>query len=153
VSDISFRRGEKKDAVTIAEFQIAMAWETEKLKLDPTTCGKGVSAVFEDSTRGHYYVACEGERLVGSLFVCFEWSDWRNGVVWWIHSVYLEPSVRGRGVFSEFYAMLKKEAQGDPGVRGLRLYVEKSNHHAQKVYAALGMTKEHYDLFEWLKGT
>jgi len=33
----------------------------------------------------------------------------------------------------------------------VRLYVDKRNAAAQRVYERLGMTREHYDLFEWLK--
>ena len=34
---------------------------------------------------------------------------------------------------------------------GLRLYVDKTNTSAQEVYTRLGMSKEHYELYEWLK--
>ena len=37
-------------------------------------------------------------------------------------------------------------------IRGLRLYVDKRNQAAARVYEKLGMTREHYDLFEWLEG-
>jgi RimJ/RimL family protein N-acetyltransferase len=32
------------------------------------------------------------------------------------------------------------------------LYVEKRNAAAQKVYERLGMSREHYEMFEWMKG-
>ena len=38
-----------------------------------------------------------------------------------------------------------------PALAGLRLYVEKANHAAHQVYRAMGMSPDHYDLYEWLK--
>jgi GNAT superfamily N-acetyltransferase len=128
-----------------------MAKETEDLALDGETCRKGVLAVFDDAAKGRYFVAEAGGRTVASLLVTSEWSDWRNGTVWWIQSVYVVPELRGRKVYSGLYAHVKGLAQSDPAVRGLRLYVEKKNLSAQKVYAALGMSAEHYDLYEWMK--
>jgi GNAT superfamily N-acetyltransferase len=80
-----------------------------------------------------------------------EWSDWRNGEVWWIHSVFIEPAYRGKGVFSKFYAYVKALVETDPKVRGLRLYVDKTNKSAQAIYGKLGMNGEHYNMFEWMK--
>jgi ribosomal protein S18 acetylase RimI-like enzyme len=39
----------------------------------------------------------------------------------------------------------------DPGILGLRLYVDKSNARAQEVYQSMGMNGEHYTVFEWMK--
>ncbi len=80
-----------------------------------------------------------------------EWSDWRNGTVWWIHSVYVEPSLRGRGTYSGLYRHVQALVTQDESLRGLRLYVDRRNASAQKVYSKLGMSDEHYQLFEWMK--
>jgi GNAT superfamily N-acetyltransferase len=120
-------------AAIITEFQLAMAWETEQLRLDPLKCTPGVRAVFEQPQRGRYYVATEGDRILGSLLITYEWSDWRNGDIWWIQSVYVIP-----------------EARND--VYGLRLYVEKHNTRAKQVYQQLGMSGDHYEVCEWMKG-
>jgi ribosomal protein S18 acetylase RimI-like enzyme len=89
--------------------------------------------------------------VVGVLLVTYEWSDWRNGRVWWIQSVYVAPAQRGQGVYSGLYRYVKGLVEKDSKARGLRLYVNRSNNHAQKVYEALGMSKEHYELYEWMK--
>ena len=145
----------EKDAPAIIDFQIKMAEETENIKLDPEVVSLGVRAVFKNSSLGHYYVCrqktSEGGLTVGSLLIVPEWSDWRNGTVWWIHSVYILPEYRGQGLFSKFYQFIQQAVQGSSELRGLRLYCDKRNHHAQKVYQKIGMSKEHYDLFEWLK--
>ncbi|GAH27290.1 unnamed protein product, partial [marine sediment metagenome] len=79
------------------------------------------------------------------------WWYWRNGTVLWIHSLYVIPQARNRGIFKKLYLNLKKQIQQSPELMGLRLYVDKRNKSAQKVYEKLGMDKEHYDLYEWLK--
>jgi GNAT superfamily N-acetyltransferase len=128
-----------------------MARETEGLDLDPDTLLRGVEGVFAEPARGTYWVAEEDGRLLGCLLVTSEWSDWRNGTVWWFHSVYVVPEARERGIFRRLYEHLRQTVEATPEVKGLRLYVERSNRAAQEVYARVGMDKEHYELFEWLK--
>ena len=156
-SGLRVRPATRDDAGTIVAFQIAMAQETEDLALDRDTVTAGVEAVFDDPAKGSYLVAEErtatGEgRVVGCLLTLPEWSDWRNGTVLWIHSVYVVPAARGRGVYRTLYAHLERTVETTPGLRGLRLYVDKTNVGAQRAYEALGMTREHYHLYEWLAG-
>ena len=146
-----FRAARPADAEAIAAFQAAMARETESLELDLPTVRRGVAAVFADPSKGRYFVADEGAGPVASLLITYEWSDWRDGVVWWIQSVFVTPEARGRKVYSGLYAFVQALAWKDERVRGLRLYVEKKNLAAQKVYAALGMSGEHYTVFERMK--
>ena len=83
--------------------------------------------------------------------ITYEWSDWRNGNVYWIQSVYVLPEYRGKGVFKEMYLHIKLSVKETPGLSGIRLYVDKHNHRAQKVYNKIGMDGSHYQLFEWMK--
>lgn len=139
------------DHSILTRFQIAMAFETEKLRLDPDTCSRGVLAVLEDDGKGTYFVAELEGHVTACLLILPEWSDWRNGTVWWIHSVYVEPETRGTGAFRALYEHVKDQVIADHTLRGLRLYVDKTNVSAQSVYRKLGMTDEHYQLFEWMK--
>ncbi len=148
---IKIRPGLLFDVQTIAGFQIKMAWETEALKLDPTTVEKGVEAVFDDPTKGKYWLAEMDGKVIGGLLTIPEWSDWRNGTVLWIHSVYVVSEFRKQGVYKKLYTHLKQLVETSSDLRGLRLYVDKSNQKAQAVYEILGMTGEHYHLYEWLK--
>ncbi|HBL26142.1 MAG TPA: GNAT family N-acetyltransferase [Acidobacteria bacterium] len=145
------RSARPDDAPVIARLQILMARETEGLELDPDTVGRGVAAVFADPGRGGYVVAESDGRIAGCLLVTPEWSDWRNGTVLWIQSVYVLPEQRGRGVYRALWEHLRERVEASPDLHGLRLYVDKRNTAAQRVYTRLGMTREHYDLFEWLK--
>lgn len=146
---VNYRGAGPHDARTIIEFQQAMARETEEVELDLQTVTRGVQAVFDDPARGRYFVADAGGRVVASLLITYEWSDWRNGVVWWIQSVYVDPEFRGRGVYAGLYAHVK--AAAGASVRGIRLYVDRRNTRAQEVYRRLGMDGEHYLVFEWMR--
>lgn len=139
------------DAPHIVEYQLKMALETENLELTKSVVELGVEAVFNDNSKGAYYVAEIDGRVVGSLLITYEWSDWRNGQVLWIQSVYVLKEFRGQGVFKKLYAYIKEKVS-DPGndFRGIRLYVDKTNNDAQKVYEKLGMENHHYEMYEWM---
>nr|WP_246202779.1 GNAT family N-acetyltransferase [Fulvivirga lutimaris] len=139
---------------TIVDFQILMASETEDLGLDKETLMSGAAAVFEDPAKGTYYVATEDdedENVIACLLITPEWSEWRNGTVWWIQSVYVIKEHRGKGIFKAMYEYIKAMVEEDETLKGIRLYVEKENTKAQAVYERIGMTAEHYKLYEWLK--
>lgn len=148
---LRIRPAEPADAGAIVDFQLRMAQETEALELDRGTLTRGVEAVFADPGKGAYWIAERGGRAVGGLLTTFEWSDWRAGVILWIQSVFVVPEERGRGVYRALYERVKRQVAESPELKGIRLYVEKRNAAAQQVYERLGMTREHYDLFEWLK--
>ena len=142
---------DKNHLSSIVNFQLAMALETENLDLDRDTVEKGVQAVFDDIHKGQYFVCEKDGKIIASLLTLFEWSDWRNGQVLWIHSVYVDPKHRNQGVFKNMYHHLKEIVEKDPKLFGLRLYVDHSNHLAQKVYEGLGMDNNHYSLYEWMQ--
>jgi GNAT superfamily N-acetyltransferase len=149
--DVTYRDAQPADAPHIVDFQIAMARETEEIDLDRATCARGVAAVFDNATRGRYFIAESDGRVAGSLLITYEWSDWRDGVVWWIQSVYVIPDLRGQGVYAGLYRHVQSIVKGDESVKGIRLYVDRRNERAQQVYARLGMNGEHYSVFEWMK--
>lgn len=128
-----------------------MARETEGMDLDLPTVTRGVQAVFDDPSKGQYWVAESDGRVAGSLLTTWEWSDWRNGTVLWIQSVYVLPELRGSGIYRRMYEHLRERVLDSPGLMGIRLYVDRRNTAAQRVYERLGMSSEHYEMFEWLK--
>ena len=132
----------------IAEFQVAMAMETEGKGLDYPTVERGVSYVFKEPKRGFYVtVKDDREQTVASALILKEWSDWRCADVWWIHSVYVVPSHRRMGVFRKMFAYIENKAR-ESDIFGIRLFVDKSNEAAKAVYRRLDMTDDHYELFE-----
>jgi GNAT superfamily N-acetyltransferase len=146
-----YRAARVADIPSIVQFQLAMARETEGLELDFDICTAGVRAVFEHPERGLYYVGEINQTVVASLLITYEWSDWRNGVVWWIQSVYVLPQFRRQGIYSGLYSCILALARADERVRAIRLYVDRRNVSAHKVYESLGMNGDHYQVFEWLK--
>ncbi len=148
---VRVRLAEEEDHEVIIDFQLKMAMETEGLSLNETILRKGVYAVFSDPKKGKYIVAEVEEKIVASMLITHEWSDWRNKWVFWIQSVYVQPEYRGKGVFKELYEHIKLIAEVDTRLAGLRLYVDNTNENARKVYEALGMDGDHYRLFEWMK--
>ncbi|TNE81817.1 MAG: GNAT family N-acetyltransferase [Bacteroidetes bacterium] len=141
------RIGNPEDTAIIADFNQKMAWETEKKQLDPTIINPGVEAVLKDSSKGFYLLFMEDNEVVGQLMVTYEWSDWRNNTIWWIQSVYVREDQRGKGIYTALYEEVKRRAK-EAGIQTIRLYVEKENARAQRVYRHHGMEATHYDLFE-----
>lgn len=128
-----------------------MAQETENKDLIPEVILAGVRSLFEHPSRGFYIVAETDGNVVACLMITTEWSDWRNGVFWWVQSVYVQTTYRRRGIYRSMYGFVKELAEKEPGVCGFRLYVEQDNSRAQNTYRALGMTQSPYCLFEELK--
>jgi GNAT superfamily N-acetyltransferase len=147
---IKIRRANPKDVKAIISFQQAMAMETESLKLKEAILEAGVKVVFKDPSKGEYYVAESNGSVIASLLITYEWSDWRNSNVWWFQSVYVIPEFRRKGVFRLMYLFIKEEAE-KLDIAGLRLYVETNNSAAMRTYEAMGMTSEHYTMYEWLR--
>ena len=148
VPEISVRYAEIDDSAAIVNFNQAMALETESKILPYDTVSAGVAGLIRRPEYGFYLLAEVSDRVVASLLVTFEWSDWRNGVIWWIQSVYVAPEWRRRGVYRKLYETVKAFAAQDSLVRGFRLYVEQDNLNAQQTYRALGMEKSYYRLYE-----
>src|SRR4051794_34077201 len=145
---LTIRRGRQGDAPTIADFNCRMAQETEHKHLDPEVVTRGVTRVFGDPARGFYLVAESGGEVVGQLMVTYEWSDWRDGWIWWIQSVYVREDVRKKGVFRSLFHEVERQARSAGDVVGIRLYVERDNTRAQATYASLGMLDAGYLVLE-----
>ncbi len=146
--DIRIRIAESKDVAAIAEMNMAMAWEIEQTRLSEDTLTRGVQAVLDNPEHGFYVVAESNGQVAGCLMITFEWSDWRCGQFWWIQSLYIRPPLRRQGVFRKLHEFVKTEALRRPNVCGIRLYVEHSNHVAQRVYEQIGMRPLLYRMYE-----
>lgn len=148
---IGIRLATRDDAQALIEFNSAMALETEGKRLLPEVIGAGVRSLLNNPASGFYVVAEADARVVASLMITKEWSDWRNGNLWWIQSVYVRPEWRRKGVYKRLYRHVQELAAQDPAVCGFRLYVERENHRAQATYRAAGMSETGYVVFEELK--
>ena len=144
------RSAAPRDLEPIAEFQQAMAQETEARGLDSEVLLRGVQAVLQDPNKGRYLIAedAQGREQIGSLMLTLEWSDWRGGWFWWVQSVYVVPERRGQGVYRALWEEVRRRAEAEPDVVGVRLYVESENGRAQAVYEHLGMNRTAYQMYE-----
>lgn len=142
------------DAGFIAQSQIKMAAESENLNLRPDVVAAGVAHVLANPAVGEYLIAEQTDsagncEAAGCLLLQKEWSDWRNGNVEWMHSVFVEKQFRRHGLFRWMHAVATARGR-TRGSLGLRLYVDRNNQAAQIVYTKLGMRNDHYELFEEL---
>lgn len=139
--------GKREDIEALAHFQLDMAAESEGTVLDYETVLKGVSAAMDDSAKATYIVAKIDDKPIASLMLTKEWSDWNNQWYWWIQSVYVTPEHRQSGVYKAMYSYVKDMARAQ-NIPQVRLYVDKTNIRAQKVYSNLGMHESHYLMYE-----
>jgi ribosomal protein S18 acetylase RimI-like enzyme len=146
-SNLIVRAARASDADVLADYNIRIARETESIALDPVTVGRGVRAVLAEASKGTYFVAEVNGVVVGQLMITHEWSDWRDGDIWWIQSVYVHPEHRKVGAFKALYRYAEEQAKL-AGAVGIRLYVDAHNETAQQAYARLGMTLSNYKVME-----
>jgi ribosomal protein S18 acetylase RimI-like enzyme len=146
--EIRVRPATLEDIEFLVRGNAQLALETEDIRLDVERLRKGIQAMFEDPARGFYLIAEVAGTPAGQMMITYEWSDWRNGVFWWIQSVYTIAERRRRGVFRALYTQAEALARQTGSVCGLRLYVENQNQRAQATYRSLGMQETSYRMFE-----
>jgi ribosomal protein S18 acetylase RimI-like enzyme len=144
---VSVRSAAIDDLKTIVDFNARMARETENLELDRAVLTRGVRAALMDPHKALYFVAETDGSIVGQLMITREWSDWRDGDIWWIQSVYVAEPARRGGVFRALFTHVEGLARRQ-GVVAVRLYVEHRNAVAQATYERLGMHRSHYVIME-----
>ena len=145
---LTIRDATPADAPTIADYNNRIAAETEDKQLDPNLIGPGVEALLADPSKGQYWVAEFDGEIVGQIMTTYEWSDWRNGMIWWIQSVYVHADHRRSGVFRALHDHVEALARARPDVIGLRLCVEKDNTRAQATYDSLGYSTTEYRVMQ-----
>ena len=143
VPGIFVREAGQSDVSTLIEYNLSLANETESILLDKDILRLGIEKALELNDC-RYLVAELNNKIVGQTMVTSEWSDWRNGVIWWMQSVYVNPDYRKRGVFQSILKHIENLAEKIPEVKALRLYVMDDNQIAQRVYQNLGMNNSNY---------
>jgi GNAT superfamily N-acetyltransferase len=143
----TIRAATLSDVEALIEFNAALAQETEGKQLDRDILRAGLKAILGDPALGFYTVAECNRQVVGSVMITKEWSDWRNGVFWWIQSVYVAHDYRRQGIYRSLFQHLLKLAE-EHNVCGFRLYVERDNLVAQSAYQTLGMIETAYKMYE-----
>jgi GNAT superfamily N-acetyltransferase len=147
-SPVHIRNATPVDCATIVEFNRRLALESENKQLDVATLERGVARALVSPEYCRYFVAETSGQIVGQTMLTYEWSDWRNGVFWWIQSVYVVAPQRGQGVFRALFEHIESLARQTPEVCGLRLYVEEHNRAALATYERLGLRPSGHRLYE-----
>ena len=143
----------ESDTLILAEHNCAMALETENKLLDLQVSILGVNGLFKRPEFGFYLVVQVNDTVAATLMVTYEWSDWRNGLIWWIQSVYVKPEYRRKGIYRAMYSQLKAMADASKvPVCGFRLYAETDNTNAHATYKECGMEVCEYLMFEQMLG-
>ena len=146
-SEINIREANKGDITILVQNNQALAEKTEALLLDKDVLREGIEQALKRE-ECHYFVAVIGEKVVGQTMITYEWSDWRNGIIWWIQSVYVLPAHRKQGIFRVLFKHIENLAKVNPQVKALRLYVMHNNNAGQETYQSLGMNDSGYIVFE-----
>jgi GNAT superfamily N-acetyltransferase len=148
--EVVIRLAELRDAEIIATFSMKMAQETEGLRLEKSVVTEGVQAVLKDPKKGFYLVAEDKKKktIVGQLAIVYEWSDWSNKQFWLMQGVYVDEDYRRKKIFSRLYRSLIEIAHQRGDVAGLRLFIEKHNESAKKVYRSLGIKESTHEVGE-----
>ena len=147
VTDIFVREAEQSDVSTLIEYNLSLADETESISLDKNILRLGIEKALELNDC-RYLVAELDNKIVGQTMLTSEWSDWRNGVIWWMQSVYVNPDYRKRGVFQSILKHIENLAEKTPEVKALRLYVMDDNQIARRAYQNLGIKNSSYLVYE-----
>jgi GNAT superfamily N-acetyltransferase len=148
-STFSVRSARLDDLPAIVDFNCRLAQETEHKCLDIETITRGVRRALSCPDLCRYFVAERQNEVIGQAMITLELTDWRDGVLWWLQSVYVAEPHRGQGIFRALFDHITAQAHADPEVRGLRLYVERENGRAQRVYEQLGMKPSGHFVYEW----
>ena len=145
--NIIIREAGESDLLSLVAYNLALAKETENLDLNKDTLRLGIQNSF--ALQGcHYFVAETEGNVVGQTMITSEWSDWRNGTIWWMQSVYVHPSYRKQGVFSKIFKHIETIAKKKLTIQSLRLYVMKNNQAGLKTYQNVGMNNSGYLVYE-----
>ncbi len=136
------------DVPKIVEFAVALAEESEQIRLDEEVVARGAHGFIDNPRFGFYLVAESDGQIAGSVMIIYEYSDWRDGVYWWVQSVFVDGEFRRRGIYRALYEEVKARACRQGNVRGFRLYVANHNRRARKVYRNMGMRETCYQVME-----
>lgn len=148
MNDFIIRAAVQADLDVLVSFNAALAAETERRALDLEVLRRSMQAILDDPRKGVYWLACEGDKVVGQLLHVDEWSTWRNANFMWLSDLYVLPAYRHRGVFKLLSENAMRIYHARKDVVGLRFYVDKDNTSVVPLYKKIGWEESNYNLWE-----
>jgi len=139
---------DESHADRIADFNCRLAMETEGKALDSAIVRNGVVRGLALGPEVRYFVALKDSVIIGQLMLTREWSDWRDGWIVWLQSVYVVAEFRGRGVFRQMLRLALETVTAEFSVVSVRLYVEHANETAKRCYHKVGFRGTGYEVLE-----
>jgi len=146
--NVLIRAATVDDVAVITEFNCRLAVETENQHLERQTVAAGVRQGLELGDEVRYFVAEDETGVIGQIMLTREWSDWRNGWMIWLQSVYVAADKRGVGVFRMLFDRAVELTRLSCNAVGVRLYVEHENEAATATYRKLGFRDSGYLVME-----
>ena len=131
----------------LARFNTEMAWETEGKKLIKETITSGCRNLILQPKFGSFFTAIQDKKAIGNLLTTYEYNVALYKPIYWIQSVFVEKSHRGKGVFKSLFNKAINEARSKK-IYSVKLYVEKTNEKAKEVYQKLGMSNNDQEIYE-----
>jgi GNAT superfamily N-acetyltransferase len=145
-SNIHVRVANMNDLDFLVSFTLAEANEAEGSEKSSVTVSNGIRVSLENSAIAQYWVLENNEKkLIGSVSVVKEWSDWHAGYYWWIQSMFIQPEYRGQGLMNLLLNEVKEAAKTGDALE-LRLYVHKDNIRAIRAYNREGFLDSPYQI-------
>lgn len=139
------------DAEVMADFNLRLAEETEGKAMDAALVLRGVQNGLTKGDEVQYLVAVsDDDQILGQIMLTREWSDWRDGWMYWLQSVYVVAEFRGQGVFKNLLESAIDGLKDRGDVAGVRLYVEVENEVAIGTYKKMQFTDCGYQVMERL---
>ena len=138
--DCSLRQGVVDDASGV----VAIMSEAGSQNSSAVPCG--VEEALRDPSKGRYYVAERQGSLCAALFVAYEWSDWRSGVIWWVQHVWVSGEGNDPTLLDTLFRLLVQESKNE-GAKCLRVSSSRQTEIFVETCRHNGMSS-HYDVFE-----
>ena len=144
------RRATLSDLDIMTLFSCALCRETEGRHPDISAVRLGVSRILTSSIWFALVAVGIDGRVIGEVTMGGqEWSDWSNGLFWWVTSSYVEQKSRGMGVGRLLYGELRQMAgNSQERVVGIKGAIKNSNHSARAALSVMGRKYNGYIVVE-----
>lgn len=139
------------DLEVLIDLSCQLCVETEGRTLEREIVRQGLNRVLNSPPWFILVAECES-RVAGELIVGgAEWSEWSNGLYWWVTSLYADPAFRGAGIIRLLFDRLHELARSSPdGVIGIRGASKATNKAAHAALAKVGKTYNGYIIIDGL---